>query len=184
MQELTTDHRYSLHEARLALNVPLRRLGRLAPMAQVPQVCVSLCSGLKSTSFMRSRSLSSGAFNSPSFCKSGAQFTLPCVETKHKRSYLLRDLAYLAASPLPRNHWAYCKYPDLPLHKLVRGLSCSPLFSIRLDSPGCFPGNTIAPSSRTSPKDSHINGSCSTHESKALSIFIYLLRIVWNTNSI
>ncbi|KAJ7351290.1 hypothetical protein DFH08DRAFT_1078386, partial [Mycena albidolilacea] len=67
-------------------------------------------------SFMCSRSLSSSAFNSPSFCKIRAHFTLPCKKTRHMRSYLLRDLAHLAASLLPRNHWTYCKYPDSPLH--------------------------------------------------------------------
>jgi hypothetical protein len=49
-------------------------------------------------SFMCSRSLSSGAFNSPSFCKSRAHFTLPCGKTRHMRSYLLRHLAHIAAA--------------------------------------------------------------------------------------
>jgi hypothetical protein len=31
-------------------------------------------------------------------------------------SYLLQDLAHLAASLLPHNHWTYYKYPDSPLH--------------------------------------------------------------------
>ncbi|KAJ7351303.1 hypothetical protein DFH08DRAFT_935053 [Mycena albidolilacea] len=75
----------------------------------------------------------------------------------------------------------YCKTSHTSLPRRCRAITGPTLFSNFLAAwtlPAVSQETPNAPSSRTSPKDSHINGSCSTQESKALSIFNYLLQIV------
>jgi hypothetical protein len=132
---------------------------------------------------MGSRNLSSGTFNSPSFCKSRAHPTPPRVK-RGICAAIYCETSHLAASLLLRDHWTYCKYPDSPLHTNPCVVSAILRCSQSAWTLPAVSHETLTHRLLVLPQKIRISTGAVQRVSRKLCLSNYLLRIVWNTNSI